>query len=130
MDGRKVRGAAFAGAVAMLMTACGQQPTLPGDDAGASPDRLWDRSFASVEVLENGARLAFQGEPFSVGFEHRSDAPVVRWSGGCNAAGSRAEFAGRRIRIQGPVDSTAVACPPELKRGDQWMLEFFAGDPR
>lgn len=113
----------------MLVVACGQQ-AAEQDGGGGSPDRLWDRSFGSVEIREDGESVTFAGEPFSVGFEDREEAPVVRWSGGCNLAGSPAEITPQQIRIAGPVDSTTMGCPPELEESDQWMSEFFAGDPR
>ena len=116
---------ARAGLFAALLAGCGNdnagQPELSAAD-------LVGHSFASMEVTEGGKSRPLVGDTFIVVVFAREDEDVVRFRAGCNTFGAGVEITPDRLLV-GRIVGTAMRCPDELARQENWASDFFGSDP-
>ena len=93
-------------------------------------------SFVAIGITRDSEPVDLAGgAELEVSFENAQERPGpshspqhVEWRAGCNYMGARARISGREL-VTGPVTNTDMGCPPPLSRQDQWLSEFFSGDP-
>jgi len=127
------RNVALAAVVAALVAGCGNDdaPGPPGD-AETTPAQsavdLLGRSFASTRVMERGKPRPLVGDSFILAVFAREDQNVVRFRAGCNTFGAGVEITPDRLLV-GRIVGTAMRCPDELARQENWASDFFGSDP-
>lgn len=97
----------------------------------ATAQRLWGRTFTSVEVRDDTRTYDLVGDTqVEVTFEYRdeSDEGVVRWWAGCNTHGSQAHITDTHVRTV-EIGGTDMDCDPARQRQDDWLNDFFAAGP-
>lgn len=122
-----------AAACLLMLTSCGSdadEAERPPDEAERSAEELLDRAFLSVSVTEgDGPRQLATDDPIRLAFEERDDRDVVRWRAGCNTYGGTVNVTAERLLL-GEISGTQVGCRDELHEQDEWLVGFFAADPR
>lgn len=107
-----------------LAVSCG--PSGPADP-------LLDRSFTSIEVIEDGEPRELADGPIEVEFEARDDRHAVGWRAGCNSFSGWFEITEQRLRLADDWPEgfswTDVACDDELHAQDDWLVEVFTAEP-
>jgi heat shock protein HslJ len=104
----------------------GQPGPLPGPTPTGSAEDLWGRTFISTSATRGGAHRPLVPETdIEVTFRRST----ISFVAGCNGYGGELEITDDRL-IVGEIMGTEVGCAPELHEQDEWLIEFFAGDPR
>lgn len=114
----------------LVLTTCGGVDAA-GERAHQRPDDLWDRTFVSVEVMEDGGpRPLVPDTRIEMTFEKREHQGILRWQAGCNIIGSKVEITTRRLLVSEEFEGTEVGCRGELHEQDEWVANFFVSDPQ
>jgi heat shock protein HslJ len=114
--------------VATLLAGCGDSAPDAGTTTGGSVTALRaadldGRSFASTSV--QGHRLV-PGSQVTVAF----DGERLSANAGCNAQAGPWSIADGRLRTDGDLAQTQMACEEPLMRQDDWLRAFLSSAPR
>ena len=104
-----------------------RKPSEAPKDPGAA---LWDRSFVSTAVVENGRpRPLVRDEPLTLRFGKRAKRAGAAWQSACNWVSGPVTAARTHLDFA-PSEQTAMGCPDEAHQQDEWFNDFFRADPR
>ena len=104
-----------------------RKPSEAPKDPGAA---LWDRSFVSTAVVEDGQpRPMVRNKPLTLRFEERADGVVAAWQSACNTTGGDVVATATHLAIT-DLMGTAMGCEEQALEQDDWINDFFRADPR
>ena len=123
-------------AVALALAACGGSDDDPTGATQQAPEP-WGLTFVATGITRGGNPVDLVGNTeLKVRFQAAIDRPGlsdtrqgVSWRAGCNYGGAKATISGRQLILTSQVTTTDIGCPPPLARQDQWLSNFFSGDP-
>lgn len=91
--------------------------------------RLWDRSFASVRVTENGQQKPLVEDSRLLVDPYKDPRQAVRFNGGCNTGGASVRITDERFLFGDDGGSSAAHCGNERMDQEQWLVDFMYSDP-
>lgn len=105
-------------------------PSEQPNNEQADANLLWGRTFASSSVTERDEpRQLVDGKPVTLSFERSPERESIAWGASCNGFGARVEIKAEKLLVGG-IGQTLIGCPGESAEQDEWLSEFFAGNPR
>ena len=109
-------------------------PGLPATIAATEPtspkaERLWNRSFVSIQVTEDGEpKRLVPGTHIGVSFVRERRHDVIRWSSSCNFYGAELTISRKRFLLEEHA-GTDMGCSRDRMRQDRWIWSFFEANP-
>lgn len=98
-------------------------------DPPQQPQNLLNRTFVSTSVTEHGeARPLVPGTEIVLTVSETEDGRSLGWRAGCNHFGADVTISATILEVV-PAYSTAMGCSRDLIDQDEWLAEFFEGDP-
>jgi heat shock protein HslJ len=105
-------------------------PVAGPEPVSQEAEDLWDRTFASTEITEDGKpRPLLPDTRLTVAFSRDGRRDTISWGAGCNSFFADLEVSNDRLTVDDRFGGTLIGCPPDLAAQDAWAGELLSSDP-